>query len=66
MEYVICGICCILFFLFGQVTGRKSADREPPRAPEYPMPDDLLSHDIMTLLNYAVPQRKENQDEQTD
>lgn len=66
MEYVICGICCILFFLFGLVTGKRNKRREPPVEREYPQPDDLLSHDIMSLLNYAVPQRKECSDEQTD
>lgn len=66
MEYVICTLCCILFFLFGLVTGRRKTRREPPAAQEYPAPDDLLSHDIMSLLSYAVPQRKEMPDEQTD
>ena len=66
MEYVICGACCIAFFLFGLVTGRGEKRREPPCGPVSPMPDDLLSHDIMSLLNYAVPQRKETGDEQND
>ncbi|MGN1030549.1 MAG: hypothetical protein ACI4PQ_03000 [Butyricicoccaceae bacterium] len=66
MEYVICGLCCILFFFFGLLTGEQLKEKVREEETDYQTPDDLLSHDIMSLLSYAVPQRKEENDEQTD